>query len=61
MLIRNLRYEKQTFLQFPLIHSQVRLGEHPSDCLRRSKYTHKPYNKNKTNRNFIRDSLNCKL
>ena len=37
------------------------LGKNLSNYFRRSKCTHKLYNKNKTNRGFIRDNLSCKL
>ncbi|KAK7232844.1 hypothetical protein RIF29_47718 [Crotalaria pallida] len=47
-------------LRFPPVRSRVGLGEHPSDCLRGSKRAHKAHNKNKTNRDFIRDHLSCR-
>ena len=54
--------ETRTFpmLRFPPVRSRVGLGEHPSDCLRGSKRAHKAHNKNKTNRDFIRDHLSCR-
>jgi hypothetical protein len=54
--------ETRTFLmlRFPPVRSRVGLGEDPSDCLRGSKRAHKAHNKNKTNRDFIRDHLSCR-